>query len=196
MSRDPYVYPGTTVLRNLAGLRDQLALSWLEDRVSALALVELAARRLPGGYDLAHLQAFHRFVFGDVYPWAGEFRTVTTSKPGALFCLPGHLPGYAAEVLGGLAGAGYLRGRDRPRFLDGLAALWADLNALHPFREGNGRATRAFLRQLAADAGHPLDWTGLDRSATLQASVAAHGGDNTAMRVLLDRHLVGPTRPG
>lgn len=75
MGADRYVYPGTTVLRNTTRVRDQPALSALEGAVGALALAELAVAALPGGYDLAHLQAFHRFVFGELYPWVGELRS-------------------------------------------------------------------------------------------------------------------------
>ena len=150
---DPYVYPGTDVFRNLQGLRDRNELTALEVTVTTLALAELEATRLPGQYDLAHLQAFHRQVFGEVYPWAGELRTVAISKPGAVFCLPQHLTSYANQVFGRLADDRWLRDTAPRVFLDGLSALWADVNSLHPFREGNGRSTRAFLRQLSVDAG-------------------------------------------
>ena len=195
MSADPYVYPGTTVLQNIRGLRDQAGLSRLEDAVSALALAELADRHLPGSYDLAHLQAFHRFIFGDLYPWAGQVRTITISKDESVFCLPQYIDGYAADIAARLAGQDHLTGRDRPEFLDGLAELWADLNALHPFREGNGRATRALLTQLARDAGHPISWQDLDPTALTTASITAQRGDTTAMRGLLDRHVRTPAPP-
>ena len=116
----------------------------------------LANSHLTGRYDLAHLQAFHRFVFGDLYSWAGQVRTITISKGESMFCLPQYIDGYAADIATPLARQDHLTGLDRPAFLDGLAELWADLNALHPFREGNGRATRALLSQLARDAGHPI----------------------------------------
>ena len=142
----PAAYPGTDVLRNLQGLRDRDQLTALEVMVTTLALAGLEATRLPGQYDLAHLQPFHRQVFADVYPWAGELRTVAINKPGAVFCLPQHLTSYANEVLGRLAHDRWLRDTAREVFLGGLSALWADFNSLHPFREGNGRGTRAFLR--------------------------------------------------
>lgn len=195
MSVDPYVYPGTTALRNVRGLRDQAALSRLEDDVSALALAELAVSHLPGRYDLAHLQAFHRFVFGDVYPWAGQVRTIAISKGESMFCLPQYIDGYAADIAARLTGQDHLTGLDRPAFLDGLAELWADLNALHPFREGNGRATRALLSQLARDAGHPIAWQDLDPTALIAASITAQRGDTTAIRSLLERHVRTPTPP-
>ena len=70
-----------------------------------------------------------------------------------MFCLPQHLQSYAADVFGRLAAAERLRGLARDPFITGLAGFLADVNALHPFREGNGRAQRAFFSQLAYDAG-------------------------------------------
>jgi fido (protein-threonine AMPylation protein) len=64
------------VLRNLAGLRDPGTLAEHEAQTSTLRLAQLAALTLEGGYDLPHLQKFHRFLFGDIYSWAGELRSV------------------------------------------------------------------------------------------------------------------------
>jgi hypothetical protein len=100
--------------------------------------VQVTRPPLPGRYDLAHLQAFHRYILGDVYDWAGQLRTVSIAK-GSVFCLPQHLESYAADVFGRLAAAERLRGLARDPFITGLAGFLADVNALHPFREGNGR---------------------------------------------------------
>jgi cell filamentation protein len=72
---DPYVYPGTTVLRNLAALKDVNALADHEAQASTLRLAQLAGLTLSGAYDLPHLQEFHRFIFQDIYSWAGELRS-------------------------------------------------------------------------------------------------------------------------
>jgi cell filamentation protein len=114
---DPYVYPGTSVLRNLAGLHDADELADHEAQASTLRLVQLAALRLEGAYDLAHLQEFHRFVFQDIYAWAGELRSVPLAKPGSMFALPEHIEGYATEVLRQLSDERHLH--DLPR--DGFA---------------------------------------------------------------------------
>jgi cell filamentation protein len=79
---DPYVYPGTDVLRNLLGVRDAAALAEREAALSAIRIAQLERRFIPGDFDLAHLQATHRYIFGDIYPWAGELRTVRIIKGG------------------------------------------------------------------------------------------------------------------
>lgn len=183
---DPYTDPESGVLRNLLGLRDSQALAGAEADVTAARLTRLAVRPLAGSYDLAHLQAFHREVFGSIYPWAGQIRTVEIAKDATQFCHVRMIPGFASDVFGRLARRQhYLRGLDRETFLTDLADLYGDVNALHPFREGNGRTQRAFLAQLAADAGHPVDWTGMDPERNTLASVASFNGNNGPLRAML-----------
>jgi cell filamentation protein len=184
---DPYVYPGTAILRNLPGLKDAQALADREAQASTLRLAQLAALRLEGTYDLTHLQGFHRFVFQDIYAWAGELRRVPLAKPGSMFALPEHIEGYATSVLRQLAQEQHLRGLSREQFVERLTYYYAEINAAHPFREGNGRAERAFSRQLALDAGHPLSWESLDATMLVHASRRSFQGDNLPMRDLIDR---------
>lgn len=185
MSDDPYVYPGTDVLRNIPGIRDGDELERFEARLTFLRGLQLAFEPIPGAYDLDHLRAFHRYLFAELYEWAGELRTVVLAKTD-LFCLPEHIESYGAEIFGKLAEEGRLRGLDRDRFIDRLAHYLGDVNALHPFRDGNGRAQRAFFTQLAADAGYRLDWQLIDPQVNTDASIAAMQGDEMPMRSLLD----------
>jgi cell filamentation protein len=196
---DPYLDPATGVLRNLLGITDAAELGRAEAALSASRLIDLERRRLPGRYDLTHLQAFHSCILGDVYAWAGQLRTVSIAK-GSLFCLPQHLEFYAADVFGRLAAAERLRGLARDPFITGLAGFLADVNALHPFREGNGRAQRAFFSQLAHDAGHHIAWVRMDPDRNTAASAAAHHGDLAPLREMLDQltdlpHPSGPPGP-
>ena len=106
---DPYLDPASGVLRNLLGITHAAELGRAEAALSASRLIDLERRRQPGGYDLAQLQAFHRYILGDVYAWAGQLRTVSIAK-GSVFCLPQHLESYAADMFGRLAAADRLRG--------------------------------------------------------------------------------------
>ena len=90
MSDDPYVYPGTDVLRNLPGIRDVEELERFEARLTFLRGLQLASDSIAGKYDLAHLQAFHRYLFAGLYEWAGDLRTVVLARTD-LFCLPEHI---------------------------------------------------------------------------------------------------------
>lgn len=191
MSWDPYLDLQTGVLHNRLGITDAGELAQAEANFTSVRITQLRRHPLPGRYDLPHLQAFHRHIFGDVYDWAGELRTVSLGK-GGLFCLPQHLISFGEEVFGKLARAEHLRGLDRPDFVDGLTELLADINALHPFREGNGRTQRSFLTQLARDAGHTIRWSVMGSAVNVAASRAAHRGDNNALRAMLDQLVDQP----
>jgi cell filamentation protein len=116
---DPYVYPGTSCLRNRAGIRDARTLARLEADQRSIVIAQIERTRLPGRYDLEHLRAFHRRIFGDIYEWAGELRSVAIAKDDSVFALPEHIDSYLAGVLGALAGEGYLRGLARAEFSTG-----------------------------------------------------------------------------
>ena len=186
MTWDPYLDLQSGVLRNLLGFNEPKALRRAEADFTAVRIAQLIRNPTPGAYDLAHLRAIHRHIIQDVYDWAGEPRTVSIGR-GRLFSLPRHLEADADELFSWLARSEHLRGRDRDAFVDDLTELFADLNALHPFRDGNGRTQRAFLGQLAVDAGHPIHWAAMDPTENVAASKAAHEGDNDALRTLLDR---------
>jgi cell filamentation protein len=197
---DPYLDPASGALRNLLGITDAGELAQVEAALSASRLIDLERRRLPGSYDLDHLRAFHRYILGDVFGWAGELRTVSIAR-GSLFCLPQHLATSAADVFGRLAAADRLRALNREQFIGRVAEFLADVNALHPFREGNGRAQRAFFSQLAHDAGHHIDWIRMEPDRNTEASAAAHYGDLAPLTEMLadpiDRpHPPGPPGPG
>lgn len=144
MIDDPYVDPATGVLVNLLGLTDAEALASSEAQYVALGLHELDQRPLPGDYDVAHLQAFHRHLFGDVYPWAGDFRTVNIARS-ASFGDWRHIRTYLDQVFADLARENHLAGLGRAEFVRRLAHYLGEVNAAHPFREGNGRTQRGVL---------------------------------------------------
>jgi cell filamentation protein len=185
MANDPYLIPGTATLRNLAGFTDPDELTLIEHRSSRGRSVELRLRPLPGRYDLAHLCAFHRHLFGDIYDWAGQLRTVNIVKGSTPFAYANALIPAAAELFDQLASEQFLRRLDHTIFVARAAHYLTELNALHPFREGNGRTQRAFLFQLAIDAGWHIDWDTVTAQQNTTASVASFAGDEAAFVALL-----------
>jgi cell filamentation protein len=180
---DPYCYPGATVLRNIPGLREQAALDEFETAMTA----QRADEPLPAGrLSVTHYRAIHRHLFQDVYAWAGSFRTVRISKDGSAFCYPEHIEREMAELFAGMKEKRYFRGLAPDGFAREATRFLATLNAIHPFREGNGRTQTTFLALLAAHAGHPVDLQKLDAEAFLKAMVASFHGD--------ERPLLGQVR--
>lgn len=194
--QDPACYPGTRVLRNNFDERDPARLAEIETAITAWEQQRIAESPLPGRYDLAHLQAFHRQIFSRVYPWAGQLRTVDISKGGTTFHPHTRLELAAGYVFGELAGGDPLRGLPRDQFVHTLATALGHVNELHPFRDGNGRSQRAFFGQLAHHCGWHLAWEKLDPEHNIAVSRAAHN-DPTAgdLAAMLDTLLERTGRP-
>jgi cell filamentation protein len=189
VSVDPYVDPRTGVLRNRLGITDATALAQAEARLVAAAEIVLFAEGLDlGRYDLAHLCAIHRHLFREIYEWAGELRTVNMTKGDSVFALVEWLEPQAEQVFAWLAAEQHLLHRTRDPFIEEVSKFLSDLNALHPFREGNGRTQRAFLRLLAADAGWHLAWSEVDPGENAAIS-AASMADRRAFVPLFQRIL-------
>jgi cell filamentation protein len=184
VSDDPYVDPDTLVLVNLLGLSDAEQLQAAETDLAFARAELLELHPLPGTYDVAHLQAFHRHLFGDVYPWASDFRTVNIARS-ASFGDWRHIRTYLDQVFAGLATENYLAGLGRDEFVRRLGHYFGEVNAAHPFREGNGRTQRAFFRQLARDAGWSLRWSKVTAEENAAASEASLMGDNGPLEALL-----------
>ena len=138
---DPYCYAGTDVLINRAELRDRAALAAFE--------VEMVTQRLreplpEGRLGVRSYCAIHRHLFQDVYTWAGKFRTIRIAKQGSAFCYPEHIDREMKRLFAELARQKHLRGLESTAFAARAAHILAELNAIHPFREGNGRAQTSF----------------------------------------------------
>ena len=191
MPEDPYADPVTGVLRNRLGLRTAGQLETAEREITHAALIFLRESPVPPSYDLGHLCVIHRRVFGDIYDWAGQLRTVAIAK-GSWFCLPQYIESSAAEVFRALHGESLLRGLSRDDFTERLTYYLGEVNVIHPFREGNGRAQRAFFEQLAGDAGYILDWQRLDADRNIAASAAIMRGDPVLMRKMLGELIREP----
>jgi cell filamentation protein, protein adenylyltransferase len=171
---DPYVYKGTSVLKNKLKTRDADVLSAFEVEMATLR----AEEPLPSGrFGTAHYRAVHHHLFQDVYRWAARYRTVRTGKDGNWFCYPEYIPREMERLFDVLPRTNYFSEGDFGQFANGAAGFLAELNAIHPFREGNGRAQLSFFFLLADKAGHRLDFTRLGSDAFLAAMVANFADD-------------------
>jgi cell filamentation protein len=167
---DTYCYPGTTVLRNLANLQDPQELADFEAEMTDLR----ASEPIPvAEMDAAYYFGLHRHLFQDVYAWAGQPRTVRISKGGNAFCFPEHIPTQMSKLFAELKADDYLRGLDGKTFAAKAAHFLAELNAIHPFREGNGRTQLSFLVLLADACGHPINTDRMDPERVMDVMIEA-----------------------
>lgn len=192
--QDHYLDPETGILSNKLGITDQSELEQAEASFVAWRSYELSQRPLAGCFDLAHLQAIHRHLFGDVYDWAGEIRTIDLCKGQSYFASHRLIERAARSLFENLAKEQSLKGLETTGFSERAAYYLSELNALHPFREGNGRAQREFINHLAHRNGYIIDWTGIDPAAMEQASIDAfHRGDTTKLATFIRDNLRGAT---
>jgi cell filamentation protein len=186
---DVYLDPISGVLRNRFGVEDATELEELEARIVAARSRELVKSPLKGRFNLAHLQAIHRYLFGDLYEWAGQIRTVDISKNGHMFAHHAHIAGAAGEIFHKLEVEKYLAGLGVDAFCLRAAYYFGEINALHPFREGNGRTQREFLSHLAHASGYYIAWEDVDPSEMMKASIASFLGDLSGLTAILREHL-------
>jgi cell filamentation protein len=181
---DPYAFPGTSVLRNRLDIRDAGTLEAFEVEISTLR----AEEPLPHGpFDPAHYCSIHHHLFQDVYAWAGQYRTVRTAKGGNAFCYPEHIPAQMDALFRSIRGGEAFVEKSRDEFLREAARFLGELNAIHPFREGNGRAQLAFMGLIGVTASHPFAFERIDRNAFLQGMIESFLGRFEGLTVELGK---------
>ena len=175
MSDPTYCYPPRyRVLRNNFKIRNQKAL----DAVEREFVTERMCEPLPQGhFDLAHLRAIHHHLFQDLYEWAGDIRTVEISKNGSQFQACRLIVEEMSDINRRLAKHDYLKGLDGATFALKAGEILGDVNFVHPFREGNGRSQILYLKQLAEQAGHPINLTLIEKEAWMTGSQESHHRD-------------------
>lgn len=181
---DPYLVPGTNVLRNRLGITSSDELSAAEADLSFARALQLVEEPVAATNDLTELQSIHFHLFQDLYNWAGQIRTIDVRKniPGAEFFLPHGYIGHASALcFTELAEDNFLARLPRTEFVRELAYHYEKINYIHPFREGNGRMQRIYWNRVAHAAGWQLDWR------------TVHGEENhAAARAGSDQQDLGP----
>ena len=143
---------------------------------------------LPNGkFDPAHYRAIHHHLFQDVYDWAGEYRTIRTAKNKTMFCYPEHIDGQMNTLFECLRKPAVTGETPRDEFVAFAAKFLSELNAIHPFREGNGRTQLTFLFLLGHRAGITLDMTRIRPQEMLAAMIASFDGDLGALEDAIGR---------
>jgi len=173
------------VLKNRLGIRDAGALRTFEYGTTIARA--LTARDFPMTAD--GYKAAHRHLFGALYDWAGQARTIDLSKGETVFARAAYIEASLQECFNNLAKAGFLRGMTPAAFAAATAHHISEINAIHPFREGNGRVMRLHLKQLAAQTGHRLDINDIAGPLWVQGSIAAFNGDEGPLAGLIENAI-------
>jgi cell filamentation protein len=187
-ANDPYCYPGRDVLINKGDYRVQAELNKFEADAVFLAFAALKTNSIAGPFDARRLQETHRRIFGNVYSWAGELRkgigmmAKTRASGSQVSYGPSeNVPGALASTFAALRAEKGLLGLDAKAMAQRLAFYYSELDAIHPFRDGNSRTLRAFTSDLAQSAGYRLDWAPIAQTAE-QRRRLFHARDLAVMR--------------
>lgn len=165
-----YCYEGTEVLKNKFDIRNIDELQEFERSITGYRIAQLKNNPIKGKFDVNHLMKMHKFIFDDIYPFAGKFRNEDINLGGG-FAPTKHLGEATHELLNSLNKERCLKGLDVDKTSERLAYYMSELNFAHPFMEGNGRTNREFIRTLALKNGYELDWDKIDDSKILNATI-------------------------
>jgi cell filamentation protein len=198
-----YLYEDSSVLVNKKNIHDKNVLLSAEKDYVALRMLELLNNPIKGEFDFKHLSAIHYHLFQDLYEWAGEIRACNMYKNGVYpdgrkmhgmyFCLVEQIEGYLTFIFEQLKRENYFLDYDYDTKIVKLAALYNDLNAVHPFREGNGRAQREFVESLAKINGIDLDITKIKPIMLINAAIEGFYRSNDMLEELFRQNATQMT---
>ena len=169
-------YEGTTCLINKFGIKDEKKLSQMETLITTAKCKELEVNPIDGNFGFEHYKAIHKYIFEDLYDWAGKIRTVSISKKGTVFTSPESIEPLADRIFSGLQKENCYIGYDNDRYIESIVDFYCRTNMLHPFREGNGRTQRVFLTQLIRHSGHDINFSTIDTDELMIATIQSANG--------------------
>lgn len=162
-----YVDPKAGILKNIPGITDPDVLLFVESGAVTKRLQELYNNpiKIKG---IENLFDIHKHLFQDIYVWAGKKRVVEISKDGKQFFPTTHFDNASSYINFLIADYKKIRKNRRKELADKLAEILDNVNYFHPFREGNGRAQREFLRLLALEKGLTLNLNPPDNKSVFE----------------------------
>ena len=183
-------YPGTTILINKFDIRDEEKLSEIESVISSARYAEWLNAPQATTFDFDHYKAIHRFLFSDLYEWAGEVRTVNISKKGTQFTPAENIESQAQLIFERLRRCNYFKDLPHDEFVEEIFDFYCVTNALHPFREGNGRAQRVFLTQLIRNAGYEINFADMDTDLLMIATIQSAQGVTDLLKHIFSESIL------
>ena len=171
MAFDPYVYPGTSVLKNKFHVKSDSFLYKIERAFTIKRSEEFQKQSLPKKFDYDYFKSIHRYIFQDIYEWAGEQRTVDLAKNNHIFCRVNEIETSAEKIFAKLEKEKKFKGSSKNKLAEKLSELFFELNQLHPFREGNGRTQKQFLNSIAKFNNYELDFKNFTKEEMIDISI-------------------------
>ncbi len=177
---DPYILPNRT-LKNKLGIKDAVKLDKAEAALTADRLAEIDNKGPKGPFNYERLKATHHYIFQDIYEWAGQPRTISISKDHSSFTPSYLIQHHTENLFSRLQKDNFLQSLKSKEFAEKITEFFANLNQIHPFREGNGRTQRAFTEALAKQAGYNIAFDISTQERMIDISIKSHKGDLSGM---------------
>ncbi len=166
-----YCYPNSNTLINKLDIKDDKLLQKYEAKITAAKLLALRQKGIIGNFDVEHLNAIHTYLFEDIYSFAGKYRNENIAKGVFRFAEWEYIEPELQRLFKELKNENYLADLSKEELAERLAYYLSELNVLHPYREGNGRTTREFIRELALKNGYNLNLSKVTPQDFLKASI-------------------------
>lgn len=182
-------YEGTSCLINKFNIQSEEQLAKLEAGITLAKTAELERNPISYTFDFEHYKQIHKYLFEDLYEWAGKIRTVDISKKGTSFTQAENIETIANACFNRLKDNNYFKNLDFEYFVDNIVDFYCSTNMLHPFREGNGRTQRIFIAQLIRFNGYEINFSEIDTDELMVATIHSANGITDYLRELFKNHI-------
>lgn len=182
-------YENSNTLINKFNIRDEKELEMMERNLTSYLMAQAIIEIPFENVDFGFYKKLHKYIFDEIYSWAGTIRKVEMSKKGTKFCPAQEIEKRAKTIFDGLKTQNFLKDLNDDEFIIEFVDLYCELNYLHPFREGNGRIQRLFLLMLLNNMGKHIDFSDIDADLLMIATIKSVNGDLFMLRDIFKKHI-------
>ncbi len=182
-------YNGTNCLINKLNIQSEEQLAKIEASITMAKTAELERKPISNSFDFEHYKQIHKYLFEDLYDWAGYIRTVDISKKGTYFTPAENIETVASSCFDRLKKYNYFKNIDFDDFIENIVDFYCSTNMLHPFREGNGRTQRIFIAQLIRFCGYDINFSEIDADELMVATIHSANGINDYLKEIFKEHI-------
>ena len=178
-----YTYKGTDVLKNKLDIKDEELLKEYETRIVAFKIATISTMTLSMPYTPERLKFIHKYLFEDVFYFAGEYRQENITKDNFRFSEYEYIEDNIRQIFEKV-NIDEMKKMSFTDFIKRISYIMTELNVLHPFREGNGRTIRELVREICFDRGYVIDWYEINHDDILRASKKAIFDESEQIKML------------
>lgn len=182
-------YEGTNCLINKFNIQNEEQLTKIEAGITLAKTAELERNPISASFDFEHYKQIHKYLFEDLYEWAGKVRSVDISKKGTIFTSAENIEAVANACFKRLVNHNYFKDLDFDEFIENIVDFYCSTNMLHPFREGNGRTQRIFIAQLIRFCGYDINFSEIDTDELMVATIQSANGVTDYLKELFKNHI-------